>query len=95
MDGVNTFDCMCDPGYTGEVCQTNIDDCVGVNCSGNGECMDGVNTFTCECRPGFIGLLCTEGMYVRLIVCILTNIMQLHVKVHIHFSVDKSRSNIN
>ena len=36
MDDVGTFHCACDPGFTGELCQTNIDDCVGVDCSGNG-----------------------------------------------------------
>jgi hypothetical protein len=34
---VDSFQCTCDPGYTGELCQTNIDDCVGVDCSGNGQ----------------------------------------------------------
>ena len=52
-------DCsQCVPGFTGELCQTNISKCVGVNCSGNGECLDGVNSFTCECSPGYTGKLC-------------------------------------
>ena len=49
VDGVNLFHYTCDPGFTGELCQTNIDDCVGVTCSGNGVCVDGVNSFTCQC----------------------------------------------
>ena len=58
VDGVDSFNCSCDPGFTGELCQTNIDDCVGVNCSGNRECLDGVNSFTCECSPGYTGPIC-------------------------------------
>ena len=58
VDGVDSFNCGCDPGFTGEMCQTNIDDCVGVGCSRNGECLDGVNSFTCECSPGYTGPLC-------------------------------------
>ena len=63
VDEVDSFNCSCDPGFTGEVCQTNIDDCVGVRCSGNGECLDGVNSFTCKCSPIFTGQLCdTQGI---------------------------------
>ena len=36
---VNSFQCTCSPGFTGPgvFCQTNIDDCVGVDCAGNGQ----------------------------------------------------------
>ena len=63
--------CGCDPGFTGEFCQTNIDECVGVNCSGNGVCLDGVNSFTCQCNPGFNGTLCSEGVKYMIILQLL------------------------
>ena len=63
MDTMGIFHCACDPDFTGELCQTNIDDCVGVNCSGKGQCVDGVNNFICECAPGFSGPLCSEGTH--------------------------------
>ena len=34
---VNSFQCTCSPGFTGVLCETNIDDCVGVDCTGNGQ----------------------------------------------------------
>ena len=40
MDGMDTIHCTCDLGFTGDQCQTNIDDCIGVDCSENGQCMD-------------------------------------------------------
>ena len=58
VDGADSSTCTCDQGFTGEMCQTNIDDCVGVNCSGNGRCVDGVDSFTCNCSAGFSGRLC-------------------------------------
>ena len=61
-DDMGTFHCVCDPGFTGELCQTNIDDCVGVNCSRNGVCVDRANTFTCDCDPGFTGELCQTNI---------------------------------
>ena len=47
MDGVDSFTCNGEPGYTGQLCQTNIDECEGVDCSGNGQSVYGVNSFAC------------------------------------------------
>ena len=49
--------CVCNPGYTGETCESNIDDCADVNCV-HGSCTDGVNNYICECDSGFKGQLC-------------------------------------
>ena len=58
-------DCtQCVPGFTGDNCDVsiNIDDCAGVNCSGNGVCIDGIDSFTCLCDPGFTGRLCNDNV---------------------------------
>ena len=62
VDGINSFNCICDPGFTGELCQASIDDCVGVDCSMNGQCVDGVNSFECVCDPGFTSELCQTNI---------------------------------
>ena len=49
---------FCVTGFTGADC-LEVDDCVGVSCSGNGRCVDGVNSFTCECSPGYTGVTCS------------------------------------
>ena len=67
MDGMGTIHCICEPGFTGELCQTNIDDCEGVNCTGNSQCVDGVNSFSCECTAGFSGPLCSEGTHTHIV----------------------------
>ena len=55
-------DCVeCELGFTGANCEININECAGVNCSGNGVCVDGINSFTCNCDAGFRGALCAEG----------------------------------
>ncbi|XP_069119516.1 LOW QUALITY PROTEIN: protein crumbs homolog 1-like [Argopecten irradians] len=61
VDGDNSYTCQCIPGYTGTDCETNIDDCVGVSCSGpNKVCRDLVNTHECICKPGYYGDPCMD-----------------------------------
>ena len=50
----------CAPDFTGDRCETVIDNCIDPlsNCSGNGECIDGIEIFTCDCLPGYTGEYC-------------------------------------
>ena len=48
---------FCVTGFTGPDCQT-VDNCVGVNCSGNGLCVNGVDSFMCNCSAGYNGSEC-------------------------------------
>ena len=52
-----TENCACNPGFTGEFCH-EIDDCYGVNCGTNHQCIDGVSNYTCVCNPGYTGENC-------------------------------------
>jgi Notch-like protein len=45
-DGVDMFTCSCPAGYTGQECQTNIDDCSPDPCQNGGTCVDGVDSYT-------------------------------------------------
>ena len=57
-DRVNDFECRCPAGFVGELCQTNIDDCLNWPCANGGTCHDLVNDFRCDCAPGFQGKDC-------------------------------------
>lgn len=46
---------LCWPGFTGEHCEHNIDDCPGHSCQNGGVCVDGVNTYNCRCPPHYTG----------------------------------------
>uniref|UniRef100_H2ZD30 EGF-like domain-containing protein n=1 Tax=Ciona savignyi TaxID=51511 RepID=H2ZD30_CIOSA len=45
---LSSYTCSCMPGFNGNNCQTNIDDCAANPCV-NGACTDGVNSYTCTC----------------------------------------------
>ncbi|XP_073333665.1 neurocan core protein-like [Pagrus major] len=52
--------CMCAPGYTGQLCETDVDECQSNPCLNGATCLDGVNSFTCLCLPSYTGELCEQ-----------------------------------
>jgi Notch-like protein len=59
-DGVNTYECACDAGYNGTLCQNNIDECATAPCQNGGQCNDLVNDYVCTCDAGFSGDTCGD-----------------------------------
>ncbi|XP_031550252.1 fibropellin-3-like [Actinia tenebrosa] len=53
-----TAKCVCPTGFTGQNCETNIDDCFDNACYNGGSCVDQVNGYTCQCVPGRTGQRC-------------------------------------
>lgn len=53
---------LCPPGYSGEKCDTNIDDCDPYPCLNGGSCIDGVNEYTCDCSSGYSGDSCETNI---------------------------------
>ena len=64
IDGVGTYSCHCNPGYTGRDCETNINECLLMEpqCSGRGTCTDGDNSFICDCNEGYTDLMCETNI---------------------------------
>ncbi|KAM7540909.1 hypothetical protein Aperf_G00000025061 [Anoplocephala perfoliata] len=50
-------ECLCLPGWTGELCDQNIDDCVD-KCLNGGTCHDLIGDYYCTCPEGFSGRNC-------------------------------------
>ena len=46
------------PGFRGDICEINIDECSDNPCQNNGTCVELVNGFACECPGGFEGDTC-------------------------------------
>ncbi|TKR73273.1 hypothetical protein L596_020605 [Steinernema carpocapsae] len=55
------FQCICPAGYTGTICETEVEECT-LNCGSNGKCArdEESDTQKCECNMGFTGKTCEE-----------------------------------
>ncbi|XP_062819096.1 aggrecan core protein isoform X1 [Anolis carolinensis] len=56
QEGIIT--CLCPPGYMGEHCDIDIDECHSRPCLNGATCVDGIHNFTCLCLPSYGGDLC-------------------------------------
>lgn len=59
QDQFNEFNCSCSPGWEGEVCETEINECSAGPCL-HGTCTDLMADYLCECEPGYVGKDCEE-----------------------------------
>ncbi|XP_067041993.1 von Willebrand factor D and EGF domain-containing protein-like isoform X3 [Acropora muricata] len=55
--GSGLYQCNCAPGFTGDACGTNIDECQSYPCV-RGRCIDELNNYSCICDPGYVGRNC-------------------------------------
>jgi len=55
IDGINTYECKCPEGYTGENCSKLLNDCRDRVCKNNSTCIESSDGYTCHCTPGFTG----------------------------------------
>lgn len=62
IDEDNKFTCKCREGYSGNLCQVNIDDCSSQPCLNGATCRDDVGKFECTCLPGWAGLRCENDV---------------------------------
>uniref|UniRef100_A0A673BPW1 Crumbs cell polarity complex component 2b n=1 Tax=Sphaeramia orbicularis TaxID=375764 RepID=A0A673BPW1_9TELE len=52
------FICRCLPGFTGDNCSVNMDECGSAPCQHGGSCQDLINSYQCVCPDGFTGVHC-------------------------------------
>ena len=56
VNSPGSYDCFCRPGFGGQNCDYNFNECLSDPCQHGGTCTDEVNDFKCNCPPGYEGM---------------------------------------
>ncbi|KAI4885136.1 hypothetical protein NFI96_007271 [Prochilodus magdalenae] len=59
---VKRYQCVCGPGWEGDFCEQETDECTPNPCKNNGTCFDLPNAYRCECPRGWAGPDCSEDV---------------------------------
>lgn len=56
------FNCTCPAGFTGTLCEDDIDECEVNPCENKGTCVNTPGHFYCHCQSGFSGTVCSTDV---------------------------------
>ncbi|RDD40666.1 Deleted in malignant brain tumors 1 protein, partial [Trichoplax sp. H2] len=57
----NGYNCTCSSGWTGQQCESGINECASNPCSANATCVDQHLGYSCRCPQGYYGNNCLNG----------------------------------
>ncbi len=58
VNSTKNYLCKCNPGYFGNLCESNFNECDSHPCQNNGTCKDMANGYTCACSGFYVGSNC-------------------------------------
>ena len=70
IDGIASYNCSCNKGWTGKACEIDIDECKPMPCKNGGTCFQTIDAdYRCECPAGYTGKNCSISEYSTVLSC--------------------------
>ena len=70
----DSYKCHCNPGYDGDWCENDINECLQQPCNILFNCYDKVNRYDCKIKPEALTCLVIAGLFVFLSVCVIVHL---------------------
>ena len=65
------YRCACSAGYTGLLCEADVNECLSTPCLNGGTCNNLLNKFSCRCPPSFSSYNCKDSMIYLVLIIVL------------------------
>ena len=76
------FTCKCQSGFTGALCETDLNFCQPDTCQNGGTCVEGIGlTTSCRCEAGFTGQDCSNTVTLEGKMCNIKTLFILYESV--------------
>uniref|UniRef100_A0A8C5HG05 Protein eyes shut homolog n=1 Tax=Gouania willdenowi TaxID=441366 RepID=A0A8C5HG05_GOUWI len=62
LNNASSYTCFCTPGWSGQNCRINVNDCIQHWCQHGATCVDEIDGYSCLCPRGYTGVYCEEDI---------------------------------
>uniref|UniRef100_A0AAQ5Z5T4 Protein eyes shut homolog n=1 Tax=Amphiprion ocellaris TaxID=80972 RepID=A0AAQ5Z5T4_AMPOC len=62
LNNASSYTCICTPGWSGQNCRINVNDCIQHWCQNGATCVDEIDGYSCLCPRGYTGVYCEEDI---------------------------------